>query len=178
LPLLDNIKIPKERIAVVIGKNGAVKKKIEQLTGMALSVESATGNVFFEQTGKKQADFLSALNIVKAIGRGFSPENAFLLLDEENFLQIIDLTEFGKTKKRLSSRRGRVIGTEGKIRKRIEDETETKISIFGKTISIIGKIENIEIAKKAVEMIVQGARHTSVFDFIRESSLSERKFEL
>lgn len=176
--MLDNIKIPKERVAVVIGKNGSTKKKIEELTGMKLGIESATGNVFFEQKGKKQADFLSAINIVKAIGRGFSPENAFLLLDEENFLRIVDLTEFGKTKKRLFSRRGRVIGTEGKIRKRIEDETETKISIFGKTISIIGKIENTEIAEKAVEMILQGARHSTVFKFIGENSLAEKKFEL
>lgn len=178
MPLLDSIKIPKERVAVVIGKNGLIKKKIEEYTNMKLEIESETGQVFFEQRGKKQGDFLSAINIVKAIGRGFSPENAFLLLDGESFLQIIDITEFGKTKKRLSSRRSRVIGTEGKIRKRIEEETNTKISIFGKTISIIGKIENTEIAKKAVEMILEGARHATIFDFIKESTLEEKKFEL
>ena len=178
MPLLDNIKIPKERIAVVIGKNGSVKKKIEEYTNMRLEVDSETGQVFFEPKGKTQGDFLSAANIVKAIGRGFSPENAFLLLDGECFLQIIDITEFGKTKKRMASKRSRVIGTEGRIRERIEEETGTKISVFGKTISIIGKVENTEIAKKAVEMILEGARHATIFDFIKENSLEERKFEL
>lgn len=176
--MLDSIKIPHERVAVVIGKNGATKKKIEELTGMKLEIDSKNGEVFFQQKSRQQANILSALNIVKAIGRGFSPKNALLLLDEDNFLDIVDLTEFGKTKKRLSSRRGRVIGTEGRIRERIEEETGTKISVFGKTISMIGKIENIETAKKAIEMILEGARHSTVFDFIKESTFEEKKFEL
>lgn len=174
--LIETIKIPKERIAVLIGKNGAVKKELEKLTEMKIEIDSKTGEVFIEPA-KSNANFLSAAGIVKAIARGFSPKNALLLLDEEFYLEIIDVGEFGKTKKRQFSRKGRVIGAEGKIRTRIETETDTKISVFGKTISIIGKVEDAARAKKAVEMLLMGARHAKIFEYLKESSAGE-KFEL
>lgn len=176
--LSENLKIPKERIAVLIGKKGSVKKRIEELASVKIEIDSKTGSVSVQPKGKQQENFLSAINIVKAIARGFSPENALLLLDEENFLTIIDLKEFGKTEKSRLSKKGRVIGTEGKVRERIEEETETKISVFGKTISIIGRIESMERARKAIEMLLSGARHETIFKFLRESSFEKTKFEL
>ncbi|MBN1941553.1 MAG: RNA-processing protein, partial [Candidatus Diapherotrites archaeon] len=133
--------------------------------------------VFFTPK-EKASDFLSAMNMVKAIGRGFSPENAMLLLDNETFLSIIDLQEFGKTKKKLFTRKGRVIGEKGRIRERIEEATDTKISVYGKTISIIGRVQGIEAAKTAVEMLLEGARHDTVFKFLRDITMEKTKFEL
>ena len=177
MPFLESIKIPRERIAVLVGKKGKTKKEIEATTGTRLEIESATGEVFLEHSNKS-ADFLTAANIVKAIGRGFAPKNAFLLTADAMFLEIVDLTEFARTQKRMFSRRARVIGPEGRIRQRIEDETDTKISGFGKTIAIIGQTEGIETAKKAVEMLLQGAKHATIFKYLHEARFEKGKFEL
>ncbi|NLU03443.1 MAG: RNA-processing protein, partial [Methanothermobacter sp.] len=45
MPAEEYIKIPRERVGVLIGKNGAVKAKIERLTQTELEIDSETGAV-------------------------------------------------------------------------------------------------------------------------------------
>jgi ribosomal RNA assembly protein len=59
--------------------------------------------------------------------------------------------------------KGRVIGESGKSRKTIEDLSDTQISVYGKTIGIIGEAENTNMAKKAIDMLLTGAPHSTVF---------------
>jgi len=93
-------------------------------------------------------------------------------LDEEYYLEIIDIKDFsGKSKNRMKVLKGRVIGSEGKAKKMIERYTDTKISIYGKTISIIGKWDKIIIAKKAVEMLLSGSLHSSVYKFLEKQKV-------
>ena len=64
--------------------------------------------------------------------------------------------------------RGRLIGTKGKCRKNIEKLTETNISIYGKTAGIIGFIENVNIARRAIESLLKGAHHSSVYSWLEK----------
>jgi ribosomal RNA assembly protein len=47
--------------------------------------------------------------------------------------------------------------------------TKTKISVHGNTIAIIGKWDNLLLAKKAVEMILEGKMHSTVKRFLEEN---------
>jgi ribosomal RNA assembly protein len=117
--------------------------------------------------------------MVKAVGRGFSPERALQLLDDDVFLEILDLQELlGKQGKKLESKKGRVIGKAGATRDKIEEETQTLISVYGKTIAFIGRPENIALAKDAVERLLEGAKHEKVYDFLSRKSSEKKKFEL
>jgi ribosomal RNA assembly protein len=51
----------------------------------------------------------------------------------------------------------------------IEEKTGTKICVHGKTISIIGKWENLQVARKAIEMLLEGKMHSSVQRFLERS---------
>ncbi len=176
--LFESIKIPKERIAVLIGKNGKVKRKLEKLGEAVVEVDSRTGTVGIEGKGNP-ANFYDAANAVKAIGRGFSPENAFLLFGENVILDLIDVQEMvGGGEKNLQTKRGRVIGRSGFARASIEKSTGAKISVFGKTISIIGPPESIETARKAIEMLLDGAKHGTVLNFLKRSESEQEKFSL
>ncbi|RLG70981.1 MAG: RNA-processing protein [Candidatus Iainarchaeum archaeon] len=166
------IKIPKDRIGALIGKNGKTKNKIEKLTQTEIKIDSRTGDVEIIAKGDDLMH-LKAINIVKAIGRGFSPENAMLLLEDENYLEIINIQEFtGKSKKALIQKRGRLIGRKGLARKKLEELTNTVISVYGKTISIIGKPEDISLAREAIEMLLEGAKHSTVYDFLKRKILA------
>lgn len=80
----EYVKIPKDRIAVLIGKKGQTKKEIEKRTKTKITIDSETGEVWITST-KETEDPLAvwkARDIVLAIGRGFSPERAFRLLNE------------------------------------------------------------------------------------------------
>ncbi len=155
------IKIPKSRIAVLIGKKGAVKKQLEQLTKTRIRVDSKEGDVFVE--GTDAVNLLAVRDVITAIGRGFNPELAQLLLKHDYSFEIIDITEFLRGKSHLKRIKGRVIGEEGKARRTIEDLTNCHISVFGKTIAIIGPVEFSLVAKKAVEMLLKGSPHSNVY---------------
>ncbi len=176
----DFLKIPKERVAVLIGNRGETKKSLEKLTKTKIIVDSSSGEVEVKAGDSNAIGFYNALKIVKAIGRGFSPKNAFLLNDEQYFLELIDLKELlGKSGKSLQVKKGRVIGKKGKTRNEIEDKTGCIISVYGKTVAIIGKMDEIDPAKEAVEMLLNGVPHKAVEDFLaRKTFSSGKRFEL
>ena len=98
-----------------------------------------------------------------------------MLLNEENYLEIINLRDIAKSKKSIEVKKGRVIGKHGSARMQIEEETGTKMAVYGRTISIIGNAEGIEQARRAVEMLLQGAKHTTTFRILGHRDV---KFEL
>lgn len=173
------LKIPKERVAVLIGKKGEDKKRIETATKTEIEVDSKTGETSISL--KKNGDdvmHLKAVSIVKAIGRGFSPEHALSLLADNVFLEIMNLTELlGKNMKAINQKKGRVIGKSGITRKKIEEETSTFISVYGKTIAVIGSIEGIETAKEAIEMLLRGTTHDKVYAFLKRKIKIHKGFE-
>ena len=77
--------------------------------------------------------------------------------------------------KSIEIKKGRVIGKHGSARMQIEEETGAKIAVYGRTISIIGNAEGIERARRAVEMLLQGAKHTTTFRTLEHKAV---KFEL
>lgn len=172
------VKIPLERVGVVIGPSGKDKRRIEEACGVDLVIDSETGNV--EITLRPETKDVSILlqveNMVKAIGRGFSPQRAFKLLDEDVYLDVIDLTDYvGRSKNSLERIRGRIIGQNGQSRKIIEDLTGTFISIYGHTVSLIGELEDMTLAKEAVLMLVKGSFHKTVFNFLYKERETKKK---
>ncbi|MEM2102164.1 MAG: KH domain-containing protein, partial [Candidatus Bathyarchaeia archaeon] len=127
------VRIPKERVGVLVGPEGLVKTRIEEKLKVKLQIDSETGNV--DITLSPQTDDPSVLfrarEIVTAIGRGFSPEHAFRLLnDEEPIFELLDLHDVvGKSEADLKRVRGRVIGENGRTRRLIEELTETHVSV-------------------------------------------------
>ena len=64
--------------------------------------------------------------------------------------------------------KGRVIGKGGKSREEIERLTETHISIYGKTISIIGETMQVSLARDALAMLLNGSMHKTVYQFLEK----------
>jgi ribosomal RNA assembly protein len=161
-------KLPKNRVGVLIGKKGEVKIAIEERTGVIIDVESTTGEVTINsEKAKDPIMALKVIDIIKAIGRGFSPEKAFMLFNENVYLRGFDIREYtGKNPKHVRRIRARLIGSKGKTRKLIEELSNTNISILGNTIYIIGDLDSLEIAESAVDMLLSGSEHASVYRFL------------
>lgn len=160
----SELKIPRERVAILIGKKGVTKKTIERRTRTRITVNK-DGEVLIE--GEDSLDTFNTGPVVKAIGRGFNPDIALMLLNEEFRLEIINIQDFTKkSKKKFIRIKARLIGTQGKARKVLEKLTMTDISVYGKTVCIIGKIEDVMLAKIGVEKLLKGAPHGNVYKFI------------
>ena len=163
--MIQEIKIAGNRLGVLIGKGGSVKKELEAKTSTTISIDSKEGSVKLE--GADAPLLLRGIEVVQAINRGFSPERAFVLLDDEDLLlDIIDLSGLTDSPRQLDRLRGRIIGKDGRSREQMEHMTECEISVFGKTVAIIGLPEQIKIARTAVDMLLQGLPHEAVYAFM------------
>ncbi|TET28837.1 MAG: RNA-processing protein [Candidatus Heimdallarchaeota archaeon] len=165
------VTIPQNRIGALIGPSGRVKKRLEDLAGVELDIHSGSGEVIIASRPKMTDPFLviKARDFVHAVGRGFNPQVAFALLDEEMYLEIINMKLIvGTNPNKLVRFRGRIIGKEGRTRKIIEETTGTRISVFGNTVGIIGPYERLKVARDAIHMILQGSKHGTVYAFLEE----------
>ncbi|MCP8323092.1 MAG: KH domain-containing protein [Candidatus Methylarchaceae archaeon HK02M2] len=163
------LKLPQDRIGVLVGKKGAIKSEIERRCGITLSVNSKSGEVTID-SGKDigRSETFKAVEIVMAIGRGFSPQRAFKLLDEDVVFSVVDLRDYsGKSNSSLKRIKGRIIGLGGKGRKTIEELTGTSISVFGHTASVIGKVDEVRSALEAIDMLASGSVHKSVYNMLQ-----------
>ncbi len=175
------VKVPQARVGVVIGKDGEVKRRIEEETKTRLVIDSKEGNVTIE-TAETTDDPLAvwrAKDITIAIARGFSPKNSFRLLDEDEAMEVIDLTDFvGRSENALKRIRGRIIGENGKARRAIEELTGANLSVYGRTVSIIGEFDQLTAAKEAIMMFVHGAQHGTVYRFLHRKARELKKARL
>lgn len=158
------LKIPRERVAVLIGVKGELKRQLERQTKTKIQIDSIEGDVTI--TGSDALLLYSCREIVRAIGRGFNPEIAQLLLKQDYGIEFINLNEYARTPNDLERLRGRVIGEGGKSRKTIEDLTFTNISVYGKTIGIVGPLERVPYARQAIEALLSGRKHGTVYKFL------------
>jgi len=166
----QELKIPQKRIAVLIGKKGETKKLLERKTKTNIHV-TKEGEVTI--TSEDNIHSFNAQPIISAIARGFNPEVALMLLDESFGFELVSIKQFSRNEKDLLRIRSRIIGTNGKARKMLETLTETFISVYGKTVAIIGKAEKIDLAKRAIEKLLGGAPHGNVYQFIEIQKKSD-----
>jgi ribosomal RNA assembly protein len=172
-----NVTIPQDRIGALVGEEGRIKQRIEQTFRAKLNIDSETGIVELTLVSEEgdAASLLKARDVVNAIGRGFSPDRAFVLRDEDVILDIIDLREiFGRNEDTISRIKGRVIGRRGKTRNLIEELTKTDVSVYGHTISLIGDYDSISTAREATMMFLEGKQHSTVYKFLRQRRHEEK----
>ncbi|MBU1976127.1 MAG: KH domain-containing protein [Nanoarchaeota archaeon] len=170
------LKIPKDRIAVVIGKAGEKKTEFQKELGVRMQIDSKEGEVVI--TGKDSLKVYMLHEVVRAIARGFNPETASLLLKQDYMLEIVNIMDYSKKKNHVPRLRGRVIGTKGKSRATIEELTQTHVCVYGKTIGIIGDSGSVTIAKRAIESLLGGSTHATVYKFLEKSRKEMKRREM
>lgn len=162
------LKIPMDRIGVLIGQKGETKKDLEEKTGLKINIDSNAGEIVIDD---HEVDdpllVIKTENIVKAIGRGFSPEKAMTLMNDDADFFVFDLHDYvGKKETHIRRLKSRVIGKEGKTKRVLEELTDAKISVYGHTVSIISDFERMNILKKSVDMLLTGSTHATIYRFV------------
>jgi ribosomal RNA assembly protein len=171
------VKVPIERVGAVIGKDGSTKKYLEDELGVQLLVDSKEGAVTVKSDGPERSDPITAVRVIEAIGRGFSPRRASRLLEEEVALEMIDLRDYaGKSTNSIERIRGRVIGLKGKSRRVIEELTGCYVSVYGRSVAIIGEPAEVMLAAEAVKMLASGSQHKTVYNTLQKAR-TKRKME-
>jgi ribosomal RNA assembly protein len=167
------IKVPDDRIGVLIGKNGRVKREIEDKCKVQIEIDSQNGDAVISSASATLSEMqpFKAIEIISAISRGFSPQRAYRLFDDEELmLQIIDLKDYtGKSANAMDRMKGRIIGQSGKSRKTIEELSGVYMSVSGHSVALIGKYEEVRLANDAVTMILKGSTHKTVYTMLQDA---------
>jgi ribosomal RNA assembly protein len=173
------IRIPKERVGILVGPEGKTKAYIEKHMKIRLEVDSEDGGVTIK-LAKDQDDpsmLFRAKDLVTAIGRGFAPDVAFRLIrNEDSVFDIIDLRViFDRSETDIKRIKSRIIGSEGKTRRLIEELTEANVTIYGHTVGFIGNYEEADTARQAVQMIIDGCEHKTVYRYLQRKRTEMKK---
>ena len=170
-------RIPKNRIAVLIGKRGSTRKMIEKACKASLHIESNSGDVsvLWPEEGSDPVIKMKLPDVIFAIGRGLAPKRAIQLLEDDVFLRMYDIREWvGRQPNQTRRMRSRLIGTNGRIRSLIEELTGTEMAIYGSTVLVIGDKESLALATPAIEGILQGSEHGTVLFGLEQDRKRQR----
>ncbi len=170
-----------ERIGVIIGKGGRNRRALEEAFNVKLEVDSNSATVYIvpkEET--TPYNVMRAKQAIVAISLGFSVDAALKLSDDAYHLEIINLKDVTKHERDLHRIKSRIIGAEGKARKMIEDMAEVEMVIGDREVGIIGEYENVRVAREAIEMLIAGKSHQTVYRYLRNArrELERRKAQL
>ena len=156
-----------------------MKRHIEKKLSVKLEVESDSGgvNVVLNDKVTDPSLLFRAKDVVTAIGRGFAPEHALRLIrDEDTIFDMLDLRDtFGRKESDIKRVKGRIIGMNGKTRRLIEELTDADVVVYGHTVGIIGTFEQANIARNAVQMLIDGSQHHTVYRFLQRKRRELKK---
>ena len=146
---------------------------IARLTHTKLKIDSQEGDVII--TGDSGLDVYNAKQIINAIGRGFTPDQSLTLLNDENIFEVIKITDYSRNiKNDLHRLKARLIGREGTAKHTIEYLANVLLSVYGKTVCILGRVENVDTARHAINNLLTGSRHGKVYAYLeRQRNLKE-----
>jgi len=165
---MQHVTIPQDRIGVLIGEGGETLREIESRAEVRLDVDSENGKVAIEQVGDPVLG-LKGPDVVQAIGRGFAPEAALRLLEDDMMMfDVVDIDAATRNDAELRRQKGRLIGEDGRTRELMEELTGAAVVVYGSTLGIIGQPREVDAVRQAAEMLLEGAPHGRVYSFLEE----------
>ena len=145
-----------------------VKRAIEQ--NLRVNVEVRKDTVVISPREDTRPDALiKAVQIINAISIGFTKDDALELLSEDKYFDVIDLGDYvdkGK-ENQLTRIRALIIGEGGKAKRNIEELTGVKIVVKGRNVGIIGDFDSVRAARQAIEMLIRGRQHSTVYRWLQ-----------
>ncbi len=175
------VKIPKERVGILIGPEGKIKQDIETKLNVKLDVDKeGSVNIIlsrtilthpFSQSQRHRNSHRQRLHHRKPLSD--------LSRNEDDIFDMIDLRLiFGRSESDIKRIKGRIIGTEGKTRKLIEELTEADVVVYGHTVGIIGSFTEADAARNAVQMVIDGCEHHTVYNYLQKKRTELKKQKL
>lgn len=124
-----------------------------------LQLEGEGGSEWFAET------------VLSALALGFEYKKALKMLNDEYFLEVIDLNAamWGK-KNRIEQMKGRIIGTEGKAKATLEELSGCWLSVTEDKVALLGRYEDLKDAKEGVLKLLEGKAHGTVYAFLEKKN--------
>ena len=164
--------IPRNRINAF---KSEVLKQVGERGSVSLSLDKDAGSISIESLGENGGSEWIAEQVLRAVALGFEPKHAFKLFNDDFFLEEIDLKQALGKEKAIERQKARVIGSEGKVKKTIEALSGAFLAISGDSIAVLGRFEDLKLAKDAVYQLLEGKQVSTVYGFLEKYSKLEKQ---
>lgn len=146
-------------------RTGDIKKNKDLLEKkLGVKIDAKGKNVILDGPS---FDEYEASMVLQAISFGFSVKTAILLKDESLVFRVIPIKNFTR-RKDLSVVKARIIGTEGKTKKTLEQLADCKIVIREKEVGLICAAEEAEYLITAITSIIRGSKQSNMYKFLEK----------
>lgn len=175
------VPVEKSRLGLVIGHGGSAKRDLERLFRVTLEIDSRNSIVYIvPKEDASPYEVLKARQAITALSLGFRPGDVRLLAEDTSYLELIDLKEVSRNREDMARIKARIIGSEGKFKRLLEEMTGVRVVVGEREVGIIGDFEQVKVARDAISMILRGRSHRTVINYlkIQSRSLKRRRMEL
>jgi len=159
---------------LLVENNKRIKKAIPKIES-SIKVKLGFNKSNVSIKGEEFNEFLVE-KILRAVDFGFDVSDALLLKNEDFVLEFVNVKEHTR-RKNLEEVRSRIIGTQGKAKRTIEELTGGVLCIHSNVVGIIVDSEHLESAVQGVILLIQGAKHSHVFAYLEKQNAELRKFD-
>lgn len=173
------ISVPEDKLKKIL-RSERVIPHVEEATGTKISIEKSKSQIIIDVCEETDRwDPMRARDFFRAIILGFKVEEALKILTQDVFLEYIDLKDWaGDSREDLIRLKGRVIGAGGKAKRLISEYTGASIVVGDKYVALLGGFEEIEAARRAIEMLLSGAQHSTVYRFLERERAARKRREI
>lgn len=107
--------------------------------------------------------------VLQAFARGFEFETACKLLGDENFFESVDMKQIFKNEDQIKRIKARIIGSDGKTKSYVQSVSGAYLVIYGDTVSMIGSVNEIKIARAAIDILLAGGTHKNAYAIMEKA---------
>ena len=136
-----------------------LRSKFRLQKELGIKLTNKGKNVFVN--GPADKEFV-AIEVLEAINLGFSADRALELTQDGFMLQTVHIKDITK-RHDLERVRARIIGTQGRTLKTLQNLTNCDLAMNDNEIGLIGPIQEMEDAVQAVTSLVQGSKQGNVY---------------
>ncbi|AEB95541.1 MAG: KH domain-containing protein [Metallosphaera sp.] len=156
------VSVPDEKLELV----KSLLSDLSRSGGIEILYDERSKNFIVDPKNQNPYQALKTVSVINALGLGVPVSDAFKLIGEEYILDVIDLKQLSHDKAVMSRIKGRIIGEGGKTKRIIQEYTGVTIVVSDHHVALIGTYEQIPIAKKALELILKGKEHSTVYRYL------------
>ncbi len=159
---------------LIVENNRRIKKAVPLIEArVKIKINCSKGSVFIE--GPEYHEYIVE-KILKAVDFGFDVEDALMLLNDNFTIEFINVKEHTH-RKNLTDIRARLIGTDGRAKRTIEELTGGAVVLNANTIGIIVDSEHLSQTVQGIKSIIQGAKHGNVFSYLEKQNAELRHID-
>ncbi len=154
-----------EKFIPKIKKNPSLLHELEKFARVRF--DEANNMVLIESKDEK-SDVLKVRDFVIALDNCIEESLGLEILRKDFMVYLIDLRNIFSDKEDIRRILGRIIGEQGKIKAKIIEMTGCHLQINDSKILLVGSYEDVEYAKQAIQIIVDGSPYTRLFKYLEK----------